>query len=860
MAVRDNLHWTKIQTFIDDFEEHKSEIKNCIHDRNKSIEEIETEIKNIVLKFIKNTKALNFDNNNILDEKLKYTKLINEGIIWNSENEDKKDVQRQKQLDSNLLKQTKKILHSINNHKTVEESVKSIIDDNSQALLESLKKTRIVKRDNYLDNLVICQHIKDATEELQNNIKHIVNKSHRDETVDDINNLILLKTNQFINSINKQNLKQIIDNIADNNLLEYNVLNDSKVDLKEQKQKDQENYRILKKYYEDCVKDSNKIDFLYENTKNNALNELDNDADDKIDKTNQIMNTYEISKINVQSFLNKWIIPKLQQNKIMKKFWLELNNKEENVLIDDIKFYFEKIENYIVKPYDEYLKKYHILTNKIDNDFEEQYKQLKVQQNNDAKLNEINEKYKENRKNAFDNFQKEINEKLPNIDFLLNPNNELKIHIEAMLLNKDITPEYKQKFLAISNKSNEINLKINLYQTENIAIQTKETPIYNAINETESIRKKTILENIFPNCTIEKDTAYDSNNDPIPDEISKALVYLEEELMLNNESVEINNFIDEWVENFNQIKSAKNDIKNLKTYKNITAKKQNYFPFTEEKFNFIVKERLQGLTIFNSPISNQRAQQWIVNKIRKQAFKDLLVIIRTEKFRFGKTIDKLETSKSKSRLWKFSNSLKAIFKWFKILLPRNAYNKIKQSIKPLIFLNHDIERIKKLKEQLDEKYRKICIKYAQKMAEPDCERSFFNFGKTDSQYLEKAKKEIDVVKAEFKLAVSKITSHYEQWVANQEITYGENGRANKKIKAVERFFANLEDTQTTSDIYEKLNDIPALNQAISERINETDYERKDLPKDVKSMINLSDIITDENKHKLTDANWRSQLS
>lgn len=859
MAVRDNLHWTKIETFIHDFEEHKSAIKNCIHDSSKSIEEIENEIKTIFLEFIQNTKTLNFDND-ILDKKIKYTKLLNEGFIWNSETEDINVVKRQKQLDSKLLEQAKKILYNIIHHKKVEEYIKSIIDDNSQALLESLKKTRIVKRDNYLDNLVICQDIKDKIIELQNNIKDMVNDSHRDGTVDDINNLILLKTNEFIDLINKQKLKHKIDNIANKNLLEYNVLTDRVADLEEQKQKDQENYRILQKYYEDYVKGSDKIDFLYETTKNNALNELDNDSDDKIAKTNQIMNTYETSKINAQFFLNKLIIPTMQQNKIMKKLWLELNNKEENVLIENIKSYFEEIENYIVKPYDEYLKKYHILTNKIDNYFEEEYKQLKAQQNNDAKLSEINEKYKENRKNAFDNFQKEINEKLPNVDFLLNPNNELKTYIETMLLNKDITSEYKQKFLATNNKLTEINLKIKLYQTENIALQTKKTPIYNAIDETESIRKKTILENIFPNCKIAKDAAYDSNNDPIPDEISKALVYLEEELMLNNESVKINNFIDEWVENFNQIKSAKNYIKNLKIYKNITAKNQNYFPFREEKFKAIVKERFQGLTIFNSPISNQRAQQWVVNEIRKQAFKDLLVITKTEKHRLSKTIDKLETSKSKSRLWKFSNSLKATFKWFKTLLPWNAYNKIKQSIKPLIFLNHDIERIKKLKEQLDEKYRKIYIKYAEKMAKPDCERSFFNFGKTDSQYLEKTKKEIDVVKAEFKLAVSKITLHYEQWVAKQEIIYGENGRANKKIKAVERFFTNLEDTQTTSDIHEKLNDIPTLNQAISERINETDYERKDLSKDVKSMINVSDIITDENKHKLTDANWRSQLS
>lgn len=852
MAIRNNSHWNKIEKLIYDFEKHKSAIKNCIHDSSKSIEEIESEIEDIALKFMKNTKALNFENN-ILNEELEYKKLLNEGFVWNSEIEDISAVKRQKELDLKLLEQAKKILDNISHHKKVEEYIKSIIDNNSQSLLESLKKTRIVKRDNYLDNLVICQDIKTAIEVLQNDIKGIVNKNPRDGTVDDINNLILLKTNEFINWINKQNLKQKIDNIANKNFLEYNVLTNRTTDLEEQKQKDQENYRILQKQYEDYVKGSDKIDFLYVNTKNNELNELDNDADDKINKTNQIMNTYEISKINAQSFLNKLIIPTMEQNKIMKKLSLELNNKEENVLIDNIKSYFEKIENYIIKPYDEYLKKYHILTNKIDNDFEEQYKQLKVQQNNDAKLNEINEKYKENRKNAFDNFQKEINEQLPNINFLLNPNNELNIYIKTMLLNKDITLEYREKFLATNNKLNEINLKIKFYQTENTAIQTKETPIYNAIDETESIRKKTILENIFPNCTIEKNAAYDSNNDPIPDEISKAIVYLEEKLMLNNESVKINNFIDQWVENFNQIKSAKNDIKNFKIYKNITAKNQNYLPFREEKFKAIVRERLQFLTIFNSPISDQIIQQLIVNEARKQAFKNLLVITKTEKHRLSKTIDKLETSKSKSKLWKFSNSLKATFKWFKILLPWNAYNKTKQSIKPLIFLNRDIERIKELKEQLDEKYRKIYIKYAQKMAKPDCERSFFSFGKTDSQYLEKTKKEIDVVKAEFKLAVSKITSHYEQWVAKQEIIYGENGRANKKIKAVERFFTN-------SDISEKLNDILNLNQAISERINETDYERKDLPKDVKSMINLSDIITDENKDKLIDANWRSQLS
>ncbi|WP_342276622.1 hypothetical protein [Spiroplasma endosymbiont of Nebria brevicollis] len=887
MPIRNEEYWDELQSFLANFEDFKSVIQNVITSNEKKIEEVETKIKKETLEFIEKAKSIENDINTLVyNKQLGYIKYEHKGIWSTTIIDEKTEVDKQKQKDTRLFKETSEILDNFAKLKditkdtidakynnVVEEYVKSIIDINSQVALEHKKNTRI-RNGNFLNGLnTINEGVKTRKETLQKDVDDFINVSEK--TVAEIQKYILDKTEVFIDWLKTEDLEQKITAIDNGNLLKYKVVVDGS-NVSVQKQKDQKNYQTLKKFYEDLVKGTEQLKFDYEEDLNNSMH----DISDKSPK--------EISKINVQSFLNKSIISAVQKNKIMNKLRSELENKKEDTLDKNIRPYFEKIENYIAKPYNEHLKKYHYLTNTIDSEFQKEYELLKSLPDNYTKLKEINDKYKRNRKEAFDNFQEEISKSLPNIDFLLNPNNELEVYKQAMLLNKDITSEERQKFLATINKLTEIKLKIKSDQKEDSAIQNRETPIYDAIDEVEFIRRKTILKNIYDSpIKIDNDgTAYDDNGDVIDEEIIKSLVYLEENLKLDNERTKLDSSIDEWFENINQIKSAKAKIKNWNTYKIITARNQNFSPFNEEKFKPIGKERVEDLKIFKSPLSNRRAQQWMVNGVRKQAFRDLLLITKTEKYRFSKTIDELETSQSKSRLWKFFNSLKTGFKWFgkitgiskrsKLLAPfllivspfttlpfaaiKSTYHQIRQSSKPNIYLERDTKRIKELKEQLDEKCQKIKIKYAKKMAKPDSKRSFFNVGKPDSQYLEAAKREITVAKAEFKVAVAKITVHYEKWAKKQDTIYGENGRANKKIEAVEMFFSELEDAQTPSDAYEKLNDVTTLNQAVSKRIGEIDYPKEDLPKNMKNLINDSGIITDENRNKLINTDWSVHLS
>ncbi|WP_308150172.1 hypothetical protein [Spiroplasma sp. AdecLV25b] len=317
---------------------------------------------------------------------------------------------------------------------------------------------------------------------------------------------------------------------------------------------------------------------------------------------------------------------------------------------------------------------------------------------------------------------------------------------------------------------------------------------------------------------------------------------------ITNDSEAVDAAIDFNVTTYDNVVKAYDDV--VKTYNEIIEIYNDDDIVAKVAYNEAIAKAKVAVDLATKD-SNKIAQQLLLNEERKKLFIKFVSEARTSNYKFKDNIGTIELKTKKSLTWRVWNTVKSKTKWFfKTLLPWNAiksaYNEIKQSINPYIFLKRNTEKLEALKDQLALEIDNIKLKYAKKMANGPGWK-IWNLNKSDSYYLNEADKEIEDAIHKFNFKAEQIVKHYEYLTQKNIHVYSPGGRAVKKI---EKFNDSLKLKYKEKKWYTSVTDIEELNDKLKE-LSENSKLKLQSPK-IKELVESSNSLDSDIKNSIVN--------